>query len=70
MTQDRRKRLIELSREYNFIIVEDDPYGRLRYEGGHQIPLKAQDEHVLYLGTISKISRRVCAWAGWSRPLP
>ncbi len=55
MTQERRKRLIELSHEYNFIIIEDDPYGRLRYEGGHQIPLKAQDEHVLYLGTISKI---------------
>lgn len=55
MTADRRKRLLELASEYNFIVVEDDPYGRLRYEGGHQIPLKAQDDRVVYLGTMSKI---------------
>lgn len=55
MTADRRKRLLELAAEYNFIVVEDDPYGRLRYEGGHQIPLKAQDDRVVYLGTMSKI---------------
>ena len=55
MTPERRKRLLELSREYNFLVVEDDPYGRLRYEGGHQIPLKALDERVIYLGTVSKI---------------
>ncbi len=54
MSSKRRKRLIELSHEYNFIVVEDDPYARLRYEGGHQIPLKALDDDVVYLGTISK----------------
>ncbi len=55
MSPDRRKRLLELSHEYNFLVVEDDPYGRLRYEGGHQIPLKVLDERVIYLGTVSKI---------------
>ena len=55
MIPERRKRLIELSHEYDFIIVEDDPYGRLRYDGGHMIPLKALDPNVIYLGTISKI---------------
>lgn len=55
MTPERRKRLIELSHEYDFLVVEDDPYGRLRYEGGHQIPLKALDDQVIYLGTISKV---------------
>lgn len=55
MTPERRRRLIELSHEYNFLIIEDDPYGRIRFEGGHQIPLKAMDEQVIYLGTISKI---------------
>ena len=55
MTPERRKRLIELSHEYDFIIVEDDPYGRLRYEGGHCLPLRALDESVIYLGTISKM---------------
>ncbi|MCH4221672.1 MAG: PLP-dependent aminotransferase family protein [Eggerthellaceae bacterium] len=55
MVLERRKRLIELSHEYDFMIVEDDPYGRLRYDGGHVIPIKALSNDVLYLGTISKI---------------
>ncbi len=55
MSPERRKRLLELSHEYDFIVVEDDPYGRLRYEGGHLLPLRAMDEDVIYLGTISKI---------------
>ena len=55
MTPERRKRLLELSHEYDFIVVEDDPYGRLRYEGGHCLPMRALDDSVIYLGTISKI---------------
>ena len=55
MSPERRKRLIELSHEYDFIIVEDDPYGRLRYEGGHCLPMRALDDRVIYLGTISKM---------------
>ena len=54
MTPERRKRLLELAHEYDFIVVEDDPYGRLRYEGGHCLPLRALDDTVIYLGTISK----------------
>ena len=55
MTPERRKRLLELSHEYDFIVVEDDPYGRLRYEGGHCLPMRALDDSVIYLGTISKM---------------
>ena len=55
MTPERRKRLLELSHEYDFIVVEDDPYGRLRYEGGHYLPMRALDDSVIYLGTISKM---------------
>lgn len=55
MVPERRKRLLELSHEYDFMVIEDDPYGRLRYEGGHQIPLKALDDSVIYLGTVSKV---------------
>lgn len=55
MVPERRKRLLELSEEYGFLVVEDDPYGRLRYDGGHVIPLKALSSDVVYLGTISKI---------------
>lgn len=54
MSDARRKRLIELVQEYKVMLLEDDPYGRLRYEGGHQVPLKAMDSRVVYLGTISK----------------
>lgn len=55
MTPERRKRLLELSDEYGFMVMEDDPYGRLRYEGGHMVPLKAMDDRVIYLGTVSKV---------------
>ena len=55
MSPERRKRLLELSHEYDFIVVEDDPYGRLRYEGGHCLPMRALDDSVIYLGTISKM---------------
>lgn len=55
MIPARRKRLLELAKEYDFIVVEDDPYGRLRFDGGHVLPLKALDKDVVYLGTVSKI---------------
>ncbi len=55
LTAERRRRLLELSREYDVPVVEDDPYGRLRFEGGHLKPLKALDDDVIYLGTFSKI---------------
>ena len=55
MSPERRARLLELSHEHGFIVIEDDPYGRLRYDGGHLIPLKALDDDVVYLGTISKV---------------
>ncbi|CBL03864.1 MAG: PLP-dependent aminotransferase family protein [Gordonibacter pamelaeae] len=55
MVPARRKRLLELSEEYGFMVVEDDPYGRLRYGGGHVLPLKALSDDVVYLGTVSKV---------------
>ena len=54
LSQDRRKRLLELADEYDFLVVEDDPYGRLRYEGGHAVPLRALSDKIIYLGTVSK----------------
>lgn len=55
LTAERRRRLIELSREYDVPVIEDDPYGRLRFEGGHILPLRALDPDVIYLGTLSKV---------------
>lgn len=55
MSSARRTRLIELADRYDVMVVEDDPYGRLRYNGGHMIPLKVLSSDVIYLGTISKV---------------
>src|SRR5919205_1132240 len=53
----RRRRLVEVARERELLILEDNPYGLLRYEGSPQVPLRALDGgvHVMYLGTFSKI---------------
>ena len=57
MSLERRKRLVELSSRFGVPIVEDDPYGELRYEGEHLPSLKSLDREdaVIYLGTFSKI---------------
>jgi 2-aminoadipate transaminase len=57
MSEDRRKKLIELSHEYDFLIVEDSPYGEIQFEGDLIKPVKSYDDEgrVLYLGTFSKI---------------
>jgi 2-aminoadipate transaminase len=67
LSLERRRRLVELAARYGTPIVEDDPYGQLRYEGRHLPPLVALDAElhgcahgrsfrggVLYLGTLSK----------------
>jgi 2-aminoadipate transaminase len=57
MSLERRKRLVALASQYGVPIVEDDPYGELRYEGEHLPTLKSldRDGSVIYLGTFSKI---------------
>ena len=55
LVPERRRRLLELARAYDIPVIEDDPYGRLRFEGGHVKPLRALDDEVIYLGTFSKI---------------
>jgi 2-aminoadipate transaminase len=56
MSLSRRRKLIDLAHEYDFMIVEDDPYGELRYEGDTLAPLASMDSEgrVIYLGTFSK----------------
>jgi 2-aminoadipate transaminase len=55
MSLKRRKHLLELAREWQIPIIEDDPYGRLRFEGEAVPCLRALDEEVIYLGTVSKV---------------
>ncbi len=67
LPRERRKELICISDHYGIPIIEDDPYGQLRYEGEHIKPLVVLDaeglecEHngkytgnVIYLSTFSK----------------
>lgn len=68
LSLERRWKLVELAAHHGVPIVEDDPYGQLRYEGDHLPPLVRLDaEHhgcnggtkfrggVIYLGTMSKV---------------
>ncbi|MCL1879499.1 MAG: PLP-dependent aminotransferase family protein [Actinomycetia bacterium] len=55
MSLERRRRLIELSHQYELMIIEDDPYSRLRFDGEPVPSLRSMDERVIYLGTVSKI---------------
>jgi 2-aminoadipate transaminase len=51
---ERRHVLLALARRYNLVVVEDDPYGELRYGGAVLPPLRALEPDVVYLGTFSK----------------
>jgi 2-aminoadipate transaminase len=53
----RRQELIELAHEYETLILEDDAYGELRFEGETLPPLYALDSggRVVRAGTLSKI---------------
>jgi 2-aminoadipate transaminase len=57
MSLERRRRLLGLAAEYDTIVVEDDAYGDLRYDGAPIPALAALDteDRVIYVGTFSKI---------------
>jgi hypothetical protein len=53
----KRKRILEIAEKYDLFIVEDDPYGALRYEGESIEPIfkLGGPERVILLNTFSKI---------------
>jgi 2-aminoadipate transaminase len=53
---DRREALVALARRAGFWLLEDDPYGELRYRGEGLPALAALDGRVLSLSTLSKIA--------------
>ncbi len=57
MALSRRRRLVEVARERELLILEDNPYGLLRYEGTSDPTLYSLDGglYTMYLGTFSKI---------------
>ncbi|HOB86625.1 MAG TPA: PLP-dependent aminotransferase family protein [Bacillota bacterium] len=54
---ERRRAILELASHYNFLIIEDNPYGALSYEGPVPPSYKSLDREgrVIYLGSFSKI---------------
>ena len=54
---DRRHKFMEIMNRYEIPVVEDNPYGELRFEGEYMPALKSLDTKglVIYLGTFSKI---------------
>jgi 2-aminoadipate transaminase len=57
MSLERRVRLVEIAHERELLVLEDNPYSLLRYEGDPVPSLHALDGgvFVMYLGTFSKI---------------
>jgi 2-aminoadipate transaminase len=66
LTLERRKQLVELADRYGVPIIEDDPYGQLRFDGEHLPSVLQLDNdlhkndgsyngNVIYLSTFSKI---------------
>lgn len=57
MSVDRRKKIVELAEKYDVMILEDNPYGNLIFEGERLPAIKSFDKnnHVIYHGTFSKI---------------
>ncbi|MBV8517973.1 MAG: PLP-dependent aminotransferase family protein [Acidobacteria bacterium] len=58
MTQARRDAVLALAEEFDFLVIEDDPYGELRYVAdADTTAMKSRDAHgrVLYLGSFSKV---------------
>jgi 2-aminoadipate transaminase len=56
LTTDRRRRLVELAREHDLLVLEDDPYGLVRYEGEAPLTLFELEggERVAYSSSFSK----------------
>ncbi|MBG6184820.1 DNA-binding transcriptional MocR family regulator [Arthrobacter sp. CAN_A214] len=56
LAADRRQRVVDLCREHNILVLEDNPYGMLRFDGQPLAPMRADNpDDVIYLGSFSKI---------------
>ena len=55
LSSGRRRALVDLARERGLVIVEDDPYGELSFDGDPLPTLKSLDPEVVFLGTFSKV---------------
>lgn len=56
MSIEKRKDLLELAKKYDCLILEDNPYGELRFKGDDVPTIKSMDDEgrVIYVGSFSK----------------
>src|SRR3954465_769181 len=73
LSLERRRRLVQIARERELLVLEDNPYGLLRFDGEPLPTLRSLDggEYVVYLGTFSKIlsAGLRLGWAAAPRPV-
>jgi len=55
MGLERRRELLRVAQAYDLLVIEDNPYGNLRFEGEAIPDLIELGDNVIYLGTFSKI---------------
>lgn len=57
MSAAARSRILDIARRHRFLIVEDDPYGELAFDGEPPAPIAAADDGstVIYLSSFSKV---------------
>ncbi|MCH6468748.1 PLP-dependent aminotransferase family protein [Sinomonas sp. 5-5] len=56
LAAERRQRVVDICRDHNILVLEDNPYGMLRFDGHPLTPLRADNpDDVIYCGSFSKI---------------
>ncbi|CAH0302315.1 2-aminoadipate transaminase [Arthrobacter sp. Bi83] len=56
LAQERRQQIVDICRRANILVLEDNPYGLLRFDGEPLEPLRAANpDDVIYMGSFSKI---------------
>lgn len=56
LSAERRQQIVNICKQEGLLVIEDNPYGMLKFEGEFNRPMRADNpEDVLYLGSFSKI---------------
>ncbi|KNH22998.1 aminotransferase [Arthrobacter sp. ZBG10] len=56
LAAERRQQIVDICRKANILVLEDNPYGLLRFDGRPLAPLRAANpDDVIYMGSFSKI---------------
>ena len=80
LSLERRQRLVEVTARFGVVVLEDDPYGSLRFTGGslpslYELALRScggpEGSHVIYSGSFSKVLAPGLrdAWVQAARPM-